>query len=145
MIYRRRIRADINLYSTSNTGGRFEVNTMTSRAESSVRIGTAPLGSTMRVQSQTSDAPAELTVPPTYEGLFFATNTEWSKIRINVDEYARDPSGRWRIRNFVAFPQSEDSRGHVKSGKILWGLDSGKSNMGYAMLSTTGGLTTLNI
>lgn len=118
---------------------------MTSEAESSVRIGTAPLGSTLRIQSHTRNAPAELTLPSTYEGQFVAANTAWSKIRINADKYARDPSGGWRMRNLVSYPNLEDSRGHVKSGKTFWGFDSEKSSMGYAMLSTTGDMATLNM
>ena len=118
---------------------------MTSNAESSVRIGAAPLGSKLRVQSHNRNAPAELILPSTYEGEIVAANSAWSNIRINVDENIRDPRGSWRKRNLVSFPNHEDSRGHVKSGKVFWGFDSEKSNMGYALISTTDGLTTLKL
>ncbi|KAL4259465.1 hypothetical protein AB1N83_008607 [Pleurotus pulmonarius] len=110
------IRSFINLLRSEESpfaGGIYHIETITSNAPLSVDFPVAPVNSTLSLDGKTSNAPATVSLHPTYEGRFKLITSLFTPVleKSSVD----DPSGRGRERSI----ESRSSRG-VLSGRVQW-------------------------
>ncbi|KAF4589929.1 hypothetical protein EYR38_009224 [Pleurotus pulmonarius] len=93
------IRSFINLLRSEESpfaGGIYHIETITSNAPLSVDFPVAPVNSTLSLDGKTSNAPATVSLHPTYEGRFKLITSLFTPVleKSSVD----DPSGRGRER-----------------------------------------------
>ncbi|KAG9227349.1 hypothetical protein CCMSSC00406_0004112 [Pleurotus cornucopiae] len=96
-----------------SSGGIYSIKTTTSNAALGVDFPTAPVNSTLSLDSKTSNAPATVSLHPTYEGRFDLLSSLFTPVLEKSS--ADDPSGRGRERTI----ESHSSRG-VLSGRVQW-------------------------
>ncbi|KAF5321149.1 hypothetical protein D9619_002088 [Psilocybe cf. subviscida] len=135
-----KMRAGVSLLSSKHEGGNFEVTTKTSNGRSSVSIPDAPVDSKLLLTSTTSNAHADVSLHPTYEGKFVVTTSRSSKIEVIVDDKVKDPSGQQRKRSRVGL-----SRRGSHSGEVFWGDKSEKTKDGVVKLATSNGEAILSL
>jgi hypothetical protein len=81
------------------SGGAFRIHTTTANGRLATLFSSAPVDSKLHLVASTYNAPASVTLHPTYEGSLSAS-TSISPIAISINEGVTDPSGEGRKRIF---------------------------------------------
>jgi len=119
----------LNAFHKDAKGGNFDISAITSNSPVSLRIREAPVDSTLFVNVSASHAPAELVLPPTYEGDFEVTTVRfWPTVLANP--YIRDPSGEGRKRDVLI-----EKEGNHVNGRVSWSEEG--QDRGHVELSTS--------
>lgn len=135
----RALKADIHLHDRTSrkTSPNFKVSTITTNARLDVAFLEAPLYSTLNHQATTSNAPAEVTMDPTFEGQFSLVSSSYFTPVIN-QRNVEDPYGKDRHRVVTR----RTFRGLI-SGDVSWGGDA--KGDGKVSVMTSNGRVTLNV
>ena len=117
----------LNPFEKEAKGGIFDISAISSNSPVSLKIREAPIDSKLLVNVSTSHAPAEVLLPPTYEGDFDVNTVRfWPTVLANP--LVHDPNGEGRKRD-VSIEKDGD---HVK-GNVSWseeGKDRGHVELG---------------
>ncbi|KAF9494205.1 hypothetical protein BDN71DRAFT_1393660 [Pleurotus eryngii] len=133
------IRSVINLLrdTEGSVGGVYGVEAFTSNAPLNINFPTAPVDSTLSLDAKTSNAGADVSLHPTYEGRFELVSSLFAPV---VEKSTvNDPSGRGRERTIQ---YSSLNRG-VLSGKVQW-AGSDKSD-GRVLVKSSNAKVTLKL
>jgi len=116
------LKSNLALISTSSgeTGGQFNVETITSNSPLDVKFPYAAIDSVLYLSAKTSNSPAFVELNPVYEGTFRLA-TSIFRPRVDVIENLEDPKGKGRKRE-VYF----NTVGKELEGSVYWGGDTEK-------------------
>uniref|UniRef100_A0A8H7Y943 Uncharacterized protein n=1 Tax=Psilocybe cubensis TaxID=181762 RepID=A0A8H7Y943_PSICU len=126
------IDANINLFSSSGSGGTFTVNAETSNQPLKIAFPNAPSGSTLDLQASTQNGQASVILDAAYAGSFDVQTSAFEDAKVNVVR----PNVDGRHVNF-----SGEGRGET-AGTVSWDNQS-SSGAGKVVVSTTNGQATL--
>ncbi|KAG9221279.1 hypothetical protein CCMSSC00406_0008886 [Pleurotus cornucopiae] len=133
------IRSAISLLrdTEGSVGGVYDVEAFTSNAPLNINFPTAPVDSTLSLDAKTTNAGADVSLHPTYEGRFELVSSLFAPV---VEKSTvNDPSGRGRERTIQ---YSSLNRG-VLSGKVQW-AGSDKSD-GRVLVKSSNAKVTLKL
>jgi len=133
--------ARLHLTSSTGSGGKFDITTVTSNSPLLVAFQDAPLDSTITFEAKTSNGRAYAVLHPSYEGNFDIKTSNRFKASLNLLPTA-DPSGKERKRRtLVQYPKT----GHAY-GSTSWAGD-GRSETpsGRVNIRTSNSPVTLDI
>jgi len=119
----------LNPFQKDAKGGIYDISAITCHSPVSLRIREAPVDSKLLVNVSASHAPAEVVLPPTYEGSFEVTTVRfWPTVLANP--HVHDPSGEGRKRDVLI-----EKEGNHVNGIVSWS-EEGKDR-GHVELSTS--------
>ena len=91
------INAEFGLYSEEESGASYTITSTTSNGRLDVRVNEQPLNSRLRLDAESSNSPASVTLPPTFEGKFYLKSSIFTP-KVDVSR-VEDPSGEGRERD----------------------------------------------
>ncbi|KAG9017823.1 hypothetical protein FRB93_004634 [Tulasnella sp. JGI-2019a] len=138
------IKSTISLLTSreNDKGPRFLIMPMTSNNHLDITIPAAPLDSRLTFTGATSNAPARLTLPPTFEGKILS-GTSNAKPEFHYDSSSsKDPSGQGRARRFA---NEKVEKGVFFEVGTWWGDDQDHTGFGKAQLHTSNGPVSISL
>ncbi|KAJ7750100.1 hypothetical protein DFH07DRAFT_550660 [Mycena maculata] len=107
----------INLGTPSGSGGKFHVDAETSNGLLATTIASSPLDAVLYVQAKTSNSPASLTLPPTYEGDFDVRSSNSAPPALKrLNPLEKDPASKGRTRAVGTNVMTK----RTMSGTVYW-------------------------
>ncbi|KAF9460719.1 hypothetical protein BDZ94DRAFT_1169062, partial [Collybia nuda] len=91
-----KLEANVNLVSSSKTGGRYTTAASTTNAPLRLNFPASPVNSSLKLSATTSNSPASISLHPSYEGSFQLSTTQFLPELLRRD--VEDPSGKGRER-----------------------------------------------
>ncbi|KAJ6454153.1 hypothetical protein C8R45DRAFT_846739, partial [Mycena sanguinolenta] len=125
------IQGNINLLSSKEDSASFNIAARTAHGRVGVDVLSAPLNSNITLQATTAIGPAEISLPPSYEGAF-SGSTSLGSVDIAADGEIEDPAGEGRERR-IEFAEVGRNR---KAGHVGWseeGMARGKVSVVTSM------------
>ncbi|KAI0821193.1 hypothetical protein BC629DRAFT_433688 [Irpex lacteus] len=108
-----KIDSTINLFSSSSLPGSYTLTSKTTNGPQTLTIPVLPPSSTLLLSANTTNSPAKVVLPDTYEGSYVVKTTNSRAVVMN--RRGRDPMGRGR-KNV----QWETGVGPVREGGVRW-------------------------
>ena len=108
--------ANINTNAKPETGGSFLIDACTSNNNLDVRIKQQPLSSSLHLNGRTSNAPARVYLPVTYEGQFMVRTNFLDPQVVITEKGVEDPAGLGRRRDVDVRKEMD----WVIEGSVAW-------------------------
>ena len=112
------IDSSLALLSSESTKGSYDINTETSNNVLNVHYAAAPLEHTLVHHARTSNGPATISLPRTYEGAFSLRSSNISPSVVEADRNPEDPAGQGRRRWLSIYKVK-----NVLTGAVYWGSE----------------------
>ena len=120
--------------SSDNIGGKFAIDVQTRNAPLGLEVVKQPISSSLQLHAQTSNGPAHVSLPSTYEGGFSVKST-MLRPRVELSDHSEDPADTNRHRRFEIHLET----GTAVEGSISWVDKRGRggNSKGYAYVETS--------
>ncbi|KAJ6576462.1 hypothetical protein DFH09DRAFT_914485, partial [Mycena vulgaris] len=129
----------INLGTSSGTGGNFRVKTDNSNGPLTTQVVSCPVDGVLSLEAKTSNSPASVTLPPTYEGGFTLTTSNAGADVRRLAPNEQDPAGQGRQRVL----EMKKATGSKSAGAVYW--DKKHIHRGGVTLKSSNGSVSIHL